>query len=621
MGRIVELDQSLANQIAAGEVVERPASVVKELVENSIDAGATKITVKVQEAGLESIQVIDNGLGIESEDVELSLKRHATSKIKSSQDLFRIRTLGFRGEAMPSIASVSEFIIETSTESEEAGTKLFAKGGAIESVQPIAKIQGTKITVSNLFYNTPARLKFVKSLQAELSHITDLVNRLSLAHPEISFELINEGNQLLKTAGNGDLQQVIASIYGVASAKKMRKIHNEDLDFQIDGYVSLPELTRANRNYITLLINGRYIKNFLLNRAIIEGYGSKLMVGRFPLAVISIEIDPHLADVNVHPTKQEVRLSKEKELMTLVSQAIAEALEDEVLIPGALENLQGRAEEKQVKAKEESTQTKLPLQENSLYYDKEKADFFIKEENKTKEIQVKESPVYENEIKESLEAETEESEQSIKVFPQLEFLAQMHATYLLCQSPDGLYIVDQHAAQERFKYEYWREHIGQVSMDQQTLLTPYIFTLAKDDFIRVAEQKDLLNQAGVNLEEYGDNQFILREHPLWMKDEEIESAVNELMDLLLSGQEVSVAKYREDLAIMIACKSSIKANHPLDNQSAKALLEDLATCKNPYNCPHGRPVLVHFTSSDMEKMFRRIQESHSSKNMIWKNNI
>ena len=375
MGKIIELDESLANQIAAGEVVERPASVVKELVENSIDAGATRIIVKIQESGLRLIEVIDNGTGIEKEDVAKSLKRHATSKIKNKADLFKIRTLGFRGEAMPSIASVSEFSIETSVTDEESGTRLISHGGKVDTLEAIAQREGTKVTVQNLFYNTPARLKYIRSLQAELSHITDVINRQSMAHPEISFTLINEGRELMKTAGNGDLRQVIASVYGLSTAKKMLKVEAEDLDFTISGYVSLPELTRANRNYITLMINGRFIKNFLLNRAILEGYGNRLMVGRFPIVVLSIEIDPQLADVNVHPTKQEVRLSKERELMRLITEAIQSVFVEQTLIPDALENLNSR------RAKvEEQPEVTSESKTTNLYYDKVSQDFFV---NKT----------------------------------------------------------------------------------------------------------------------------------------------------------------------------------------------------------------------------------------------
>ena len=295
MSKIIELPEVLANQIAAGEVIERPASVVKELVENSIDAGSSQITIEIEEAGLKKIQVTDNGEGIAQDDVALSLHRHATSKIKNQADLFRIRTLGFRGEAIPSIASISHFTVKTATADENYGTLLVAKGGEIEKQEPISTPVGTKITVENLFYNTPARLKYMKSLQSELAHIVDVVNRLSLAHPEVAFSLINDGRQMTTTSGTGDLRQAIAGIYGLNTAKKMIEISNADLDFEVSGYISLPELTRANRNYITILINGRYIKNFLLNRAILDGYGSKLMVGRFPIAVIDIQIDPYFS--------------------------------------------------------------------------------------------------------------------------------------------------------------------------------------------------------------------------------------------------------------------------------------------------------------------------------------
>ncbi|GAB2026792.1 DNA mismatch repair endonuclease MutL [Lactovum odontotermitis] len=602
MAKIIELSESLANQIAAGEVVERPASVVKELLENSIDAGASKISVKVEEAGLRLIEVVDNGSGIESEDVPRALRRHATSKLKSAADLFRIRTLGFRGEAIPSIAAVSELTIETSVADEAAGTRLYAKGGEIESVEPFAKFDGTKISVANLFFNTPARLKYVKSLQSELAHITDIVNRESLAHPEISFTLINEGNLVLQTAGTGDLKQTIAQIYGMNNARKLVKVAAEDLDFQLNGFVSLPELTRASRNYISIFLNGRYIKNFALNRAIIEGYGSKLMVGRFPLVVLQLTVDPQLVDVNVHPTKQEIRLSKEKELMALITGAIREALVEETLIPQAMENLFGPAEA-----------VKTEVSHKKVVYDNARQDFYVEEPRP--------SAVYpeppsrpenvEREVELPITTKTTETSEN-PTFPELEYLAQLHRTYLLCQSPDGFYIVDQHAAQERVKYEYWRDKIGEVSYDQQTLLAPVLIDLPRDEFLRVAARKAQLEEAGLFLEEYGESQFIMRAHPVWMRDDEIESATYELIDLLLADKETSVRKYREDLAIMIACKSSIKAHDPIDPESARDLLAQLSRCENPYNCPHGRPAVVKFTNTEIEKMFRRIQASHQS---------
>lgn len=368
MTTIIELPEVLANQIAAGEVIERPASVVKELVENAIDAKSSQITVEIEESGLKMIQITDNGEGMSHEDLPLSLRRHATSKIKSQSDLFRIRTLGFRGEALPSVASISKLTIKTATAEAEHGSILVASGGKIEQLEAVSTPVGTKIKVENLFYNTPARLKYMKSLQAELAHVVDVVNRLSLAHPEIAFTLISDGKQLTQTSGTGDLRQALAGIYGLNTAKKMIDISSADLDFEVGGFVSLPELTRANRNYITILINGRYIKNFLLNRAILDGYGSKLMVGRFPIAVIDIQIDPYLADVNVHPTKQEIRISKERELMALISTAISESLREQDLIPDALENL-ARSSTRSFSKPE---QTSLPLQPSQLYYDLQK---------------------------------------------------------------------------------------------------------------------------------------------------------------------------------------------------------------------------------------------------------
>ena len=635
--KIIELDENLANKIAAGEVIERPASVVKELLENAIDAAATQITVKIEESGLKSIEIIDNGEGIARDEVALALKRHATSKIKDVDDLFRIRTLGFRDEALPSIASVSELTINTAVadNGDESGTLLIAKGGDIIQNDAAPKRVCTRIKVENLFYNTPARLKYIKSLQAELSHITDIINRLSLAHSEVAFTLINDGREMMKTAGTGDLRQAIAGVYGISTAKKMLAISNSDLDFEVSGYVSLPELTRANRNYITILLNGRYIKNFLINRAIVDGYGSKLMVGRFPRAVIDIKIDPFLADVNVHPTKQEVRISKERELMMLITKAISQVLQPQTLIPNALENLNKSGHT--ASPVDKAQQTTLPLTGKQLYYDSERQDFYVQEKatidlvptslselSAVKDRATVSSSAAETTYGATSEAIPEESsmvneavpitfaddEVGNKTFPELEFLAQMHGTYLLCQSPEGLYIVDQHAAQERVKYEYYREKIGQVNYDQQQLLAPILIRLTQDEIGLVLDKKELLAEAGVFLAAYGDDQLILREHPIWMNDDEIESATYELIDLLLAGRDVSVKKYREDLAIMIACKSSIKANMFIDPASARDLLQQLAQCKNPYNCPHGRPALVSFSNTDLEKMFRRIQQTH-----------
>lgn len=706
MGKIQELSERLANQIAAGEVVERPASVVKELVENAVDAGSTQIDIFIEEAGLRKIQVIDNGEGIAEEDVVTAFKRHATSKIHNRDDLFRIRTLGFRGEALPSIASVSILTIETAVKDASQGSFLRLKGGTVEEHIPANLRQGTKITVENLFYNTPARLKYVKTLQTELANIGDIVNRIALSHPEVAFRLVHEGNKMLTTTGSGDLKQTIAGIYGVETAKKMLAINSEDLDFKLTGYVSLPEVTRASRNYLSTIINGRYIRNFALNKAIVAGYGSKLMVGRFPIAVLEITMDPLLVDVNVHPTKQEVRLSKEEELTKLISKSINDSLREENLIPNAADNL--RFKKKVTTEPVEQTKLDLgtsPTTSSGLTFNRETGKFQVASsgyqqtvdnfvENPVEEggklpesaeqrEKAPESSAYsvENQavfdsLEETLPNKTlrdpfaatvpvteivqeddqpaasvleDASQQDLSLieeqaqerlhpelhagqknytkyvdrlleetpakqrFPHLEYFGQMHGTYLFAQSDEGLYIVDQHAAQERIKYEYFREKIGEVSDDLQELLVPIVLDYPNNDAIKLKEQTEKLQEVGIHLEEFGANSFIVRAHPTWYPAGEEESIIREMIDMLLETGSVSVKKFREETAIMMSCKRSIKANHYLNEAQARILLADLAKCENPFNCPHGRPVLIHFTNSDMERMFKRIQDPHRAR--------
>lgn len=334
MGKIRKLDDQLSNLIAAGEVVERPASVVKELVENSIDANSTSIEIHLEEAGLSKIRIIDNGDGIAEEDCIVAFERHATSKIKDENDLFRIRTLGFRGEALPSIASVSELELVTST-GDAPGTHLIIKGGDIIMQEKTASRKGTDITVQNLFFNTPARLKYMKTIHTELGNITDIVYRIAMSHPEVSLKLFHNEKKLLHTSGNGDVRQVLAAIYSIQVAKKLIPIEVESLDFTIRGYVTLPEVTRASRNYISTIVNGRYVRNYVLMKAIQQGYHTLLPVGRYPIGFVSIEMDPMLVDVNVHPAKLEVRFSKEQELLQLIEKTLQDAFKKIQLIPDA----------------------------------------------------------------------------------------------------------------------------------------------------------------------------------------------------------------------------------------------------------------------------------------------
>ncbi|MDK2779825.1 MAG: mismatch repair protein MutL [Trichococcus sp.] len=676
MAKIRELSQILTNQIAAGEVIERPASVVKELVENAIDANSTQIDVFIEEAGLKKVQVTDNGDGIAADEVKLAFTRHATSKIYTQDDLFRIHSLGFRGEALPSIASVAKVSIETAV-ADQSGTYLSIKGGVIGEERPNKSRKGTTIIVEDLFYNTPARLKYIRSLQTELSNITDIMNRIALSHPEIAFRLHHEGNQLLHTAGNGDLRQTIAGVYGTMTAKKMKRIENENLDFSVKGYISLPDTTRASRNYITLILNGRFIKNYALNKAIIDGYGSKLMVGRYPLAVIVLNADSLLLDVNVHPSKKEVRISKEKELGELIQSAVAAVLRTEERIPSGIENLKFkrpspiesvRTEQLSVSFRSsdqelvQETEAALPVTgENEDFRSLETSrsngplhngtaghiesytnsakvqppehfplpgegggsspDSFIgqpkPDRNETagpdlsaepKNPDAHEEPIMKTVQK--VESEAEKGPANKRPFPDLHFFGQMHGTYLFAQNENGLYIIDQHAAQERIKYEYYREEIGKVSADLQGLLIPIILDYPANEFQLIQESRDVLEEMGLFLEPFGQNSFIVEKHPAWFTPGAEEEILKELVEMFLTEGDVSIKKLREATAIMMSCKRSIKANHFLSDIEARQLLADLAETDNPYNCPHGRPVLIQFSNQDMEKMFKRIQDPH-----------
>ena len=404
MGKIKELSALLTNQIAAGEVIERPSSVVKELLENAVDAGSTRIVIEIEEAGLKLIRITDNGSGMSREDAVLSIRRHTTSKIYSPEQLFRIKTLGFRGEALASITAVSKVTVTTST-GEEVGTQLKVESGNIVEETQVPPLKGTTIEVSDLFYNTPARLKFVRTLQTEIAHITDVVSKISLSHPEISIILRNEGNELIRTAGNGDLRQAIAGNLGPTNARKMLAFSGEDDDFKVSGYTSLPELTRSNRNYISIFINGRSIRNIAISKAIVAGYGSTLMVGRFPITVIDIEMDFQLVDVNVHPTKQEVRISKEVELSALIQKAIHESIQGVQRIPESLEDLPFK------RKSTESTTARPVVEQETLNFDLKPVQPSIRVETPSEWIQEDETTSYTSEVvsSEELPLETEES--------------------------------------------------------------------------------------------------------------------------------------------------------------------------------------------------------------------
>jgi DNA mismatch repair protein MutL len=620
--KIFQLDDTLSNKIAAGEVVERPASVVKELLENSIDAGSTVIEIHIEEAGLHSIRLIDNGDGIEKDDVKTAFKRHATSKIKDENDLFRIRTLGFRGEALPSIASVSHFKLKTST-GDGPGTSIELEGGKVKSIESTSSRRGTDITVSQLFFNTPARLKYMKTIHTELGNITDVVNRIALAHPSVSIKLLHNGKSLMHTNGNGDVLQVLAAIYGVGIAKKMVPIEVDSLDFKVKGYISLPEVTRASRNYISTMINGRFIKSYALAKAIGDGYHTLLPIGRHPIVLLSIEMDPILVDVNVHPSKMEVRISKEGELNKVVTEGIKRVFKGKELIPSGsitpkasqpkseqtFMNLDHSAKRQEVRPITDSVRERpLPKEEMVKLYEPHQS---VKEMSETTSPVSNEAPDRANpyEVVEDVGEQEfpgfEEDKETPRV-PALYLVGQMHGTYIFAQNERGLYIIDQHAAQERIKYEFYKEKVGEVAKELQELLVPLTLEFSTDEYIKINEHRSLLEEVGVFLEDFGYNSFIVRAHPQWFPKGEEQQTIEDMIEQIIKMNRVDIKKLREEAAIMMSCKGSIKANHHLRNEDMQALLDELRRTSDPFTCPHGRPIIIHYSTYEMEKMFKRI---------------
>ncbi|MCZ9311634.1 DNA mismatch repair endonuclease MutL [Weissella koreensis] len=660
MQEIIELSETLANQIAAGEVIERPASVVKELVENAIDAGAHKIDILIEAAGVQSIEVIDDGQGIPTDQLERAFLRHATSKIQTKQDLFQIHSLGFRGEALPSIASVADVFLETAVVDATSGAMIHIKGNKIIEKKGSGARRGTKITVSDLFFNTPARLKYLKSQSTELAKIVDIINRLAFSYPSIAFNLVHNQKQLMQTVGNGNLQQVISAVYGVSVARDMVTIDDHDADFKVQGWISKPELTRSNRSYISLLINGRYVHNFNLAKALIKGYGTRLMVGRFPMAVLKIELDPSLVDVNVHPQKFEVRISKENKLLALIEKMVAEAFDNVNLIPNATENLiESSVKNYDVKPEKNFVQQLNTISKNKQAQNQRVNVERLSDSKKDNELSANQdiqpphdarriTPIIVEHRGDLNEATVEEFEQKYQQeskanpfgldsstvitgeqtqlvldheteatselagFPKLEYLSQLHGTFLFAQGSDGLYLIDQHAAQERVKYEYYQATLAKHDLEQQKMLVPLVFEFTTVEMLELESQTETLQELGLHLENFGPNTLILREHPGWFSAGQEAETVQEMVDWLLRDGGLTLQQFREKTAIMMACKRSIKANWKLNAIEAQNLIDQLAQTKNPYNCPHGRPVVINFKETDLEKMFKRIQDSHEN---------
>lgn len=605
MDIIKVMDDTLSNKIAAGEVVERPASIVKELVENAIDADSTVIEIALEEAGLTSIRVTDNGKGMTRLDAVQAFERHATSKITNEHDLFCIRTLGFRGEALASIASVSKISMWTS-DGETSGTEVHIDGGRLTKHDNAAFRKGTDMTVSQLFFNTPARLKYMKTIQTELGHTIDLVNRLALSHPNIAFKLSHHSQMLLQTSGSGDQRRVLSDIYGIAVAKKMVPFSGANADYSVHGYVTLPEMTRASKNYMTLIVNGRWVKSNAVNHTVQDAFHTYLPIGRSPVAVINVEGDPFLTDVNVHPSKQHIRMSKEGELLTLMKDAIRAAIKKSIIVPDAIKKEPvKKIQSEQVNIWESfNTIKSSPVPERPtvsepepIYQPYEQVDAEVSEQPPQPAWTVNEAPI----APEELSSEPE------KTFPSLVPVGQVHGTYIVAQNEDGFFMIDQHAAQERIKYEFFRDKLAEPDNgERQLLLLPLMFHYSSNDKTKIEENKTLLQDVGIFLEEFGPSSYAVKEYPSWFPEGQETEIIEELIEQVLEKRRVDIGKLREEAAIMMSCKRSIKANHHLTLADMERLLHDLAESENPFTCPHGRPVLIHFTTYEIEKMFKRV---------------
>lgn len=594
--KIKQLDEILANKIAAGEVIERPANVVKELVENSIDASSSKIDIIIEEGGMNLIEIVDDGLGMDQEDAKLCFSRHATSKITNDQDLFCIQTLGFRGEAIPSIASISHFELKTS-DGQSGSTVVYEFGKFIEQKQSDLK-RGTKITVTKLFQNVPARLKYVKSVNAEFAHIQNYVERLSLSHPDIAFTLMHNGKVTYKTNGNGQLLEVIHQIYGLSVVKNMLNLKVENDEFEVEGYIGKIEINRASKNHIVTLVNHRIVKNQIAIDAINQAYRKYLADNRYPIAIINIEIDPYLVDVNVHPSKLEVKFSKESELKQLIFDGVSKTLEGVNLTYQAKEEKQVFKQQlDQLDLEIDFRQEVPPLQVQPIERTMPSYIYEEKEEYQASSIN---QEISEQKIVEEIK-ETPLKEMKKKIFVK----AQIHGTYIVGEDGEGMYLIDQHAAQERINYEYFLEKYSHPDMTMRDLLVPITVEYPLSECMIIEERKELLKEVGIYLDPFG-NGFIIKQLPMWMNQINEHLFIEDMIQQVLKDNKIDLLSLQEHAIATLSCKASLKGNSHLSIESMQTIVDNLMRCDNPYVCPHGRPTIIHYSAYDLEKLFKRV---------------
>lgn len=590
MSKIKVMDELLSNKIAAGEVVERCVSIVKELVENAIDAGSSEIKIELKEAGLREIKVTDNGCGMDKSDALLAFQRHATSKLYTDDDLFNIRSLGFRGEALPSIASVSEVILKTCQE--DTGVLVHIKGGKIVENTFCEARKGTSITVSNLFYNTPARLKHLSSINAELANVIDYVNKMALSYANIKFILLNDERELLNTDGSGNLLKVIRNIYGIDVTKKMIEISSSNDDYEIYGYISLPEVNRSSRNYMTTLVNGRVIRNSILNKVINDSYSNYKEDTRYPIVVIEITTDPALIDVNIHPSKMDIKFSNFEDLKELIRTTIISAIKNKLLIP----KIEVKKEEREVNY--ENLTLNLERTDNSVNesvvdteYKNRLTDLVNFNYDSSNEV-----------IEEYIEEVPEENNKLPELYP----VGLALGTYIVCQNETGVYLIDQHAAAERVNYEKMSYLLSHPNENTISSLIPFVIELPQNDYLILKQNFNILDNLRIGYEEFGSNSLRIISHPTWFPTGREVECMNKIIELILNKEkDFSLEKFNDNLAKMVSCKMSVKGNTNISNDTMESIINNLRKCNNPFNCPHGRPTIIHFTTYELERMFKR----------------
>ena len=585
MNKIKIMNDDLANKIAAGEVVEKCVSVVKELVENSVDAGASEIKIIVEEAGTKMIKVIDNGAGMSHDDAILAFERHATSKLYDETGLFRISSLGFRGEALPSIAAVS--LVELKTSTGDVGTRIIINGGKLEKDEKADARKGTEITVSNLFFNTPARLKYLNSLYSELANICEYVNKMAFSYPNIKFVFISDDKVLLNTDGSGNLLKVIKEVYGAEVARKMKNISVFNDDYDVDGFISLPEVTRSSRNHMVTLVNQRVVRNVELNRAINDAYHTYKPETRYPIVVLNINCDPSLVDVNVHPSKLDIKFSNFDDLKELIKKGIKDVLDKSLLIP-------------KIEMKTEQTE-KPVVKEQVLNMERQNVI-----EDSVIDYSLFDEPVLT--VNEDIESydQTNETEDKKVIMPEMYPVGLAKGTYIICHNELGLYMIDQHAAKERINYEYYKKMLGSPNNNSIRMLIPLTVEFPSNEFIIIKQNLEVLRNMKFDIEESGINSFIIKEHPTWLKQGYEEESIKKILEVLIDQERnFSIEKFNEKTAITLSCKMAIKANTNISILEMESLINDLRKCENPYTCPHGRPTTIFYSNYELEKMFKR----------------